>query len=294
VARDSDPLIASACELCTALDKRSIRPIIAGGLGLYLRELFLNQERQARYPLRMESRTTRDIDVFLTVEMIVDLHVVEAVRDVLRELGYSPKPEAFYFQFVRTSTSDAEGEGAVRHVKVDLMAAVPDGESASLVTGTAPRIKPIGASEIHARRAPEAELIHVRPAEISVPASGRKPIRVLVPSSINYLILKLHALRDNVDLQPDFGRHHAWDIMTIVAGMVEEDWNTARFTRDAYAEAHCFQEAITISRDLFGNASSLGFIRLQENEAFRASRDELVSYIANIRDDLTELFGYSN
>lgn len=55
-----------------ALDEVNIPFLLGGGMGLYLRDLYPTGRRQQAYRYRIASRTTKDLDVFLSAEVIAD------------------------------------------------------------------------------------------------------------------------------------------------------------------------------------------------------------------------------
>jgi len=112
------------------------------------------QTRLEQIPI---ARSTGDIDVFLTTEVITDKNNMAAIRQALDELGYSPVPGAEFYQFYREVTIG----GAPRNLKFDFLAAPVPGEQAKTVKADVRRIRPRGATEtpMHAHKTPEAVTI---------------------------------------------------------------------------------------------------------------------------------------
>ncbi len=281
-----DELIA----LKGAMSRYGLPLMIGGGMGLFLRETYHPHERQPRYPVPLPGRSTQDLDVFLSADLIVDAEAMEQLRDCVAELGY--KPLSPYFQFIRVVERD---QREVK-VKIDLLAAPPRDADRAAVKVSKPRIRPVDAKGIHAYLTDEAEGIDRGRLALdlsSVPgAEGLDDTTIYVPSSYNYLILKLHAFddrKDQEDEQSDRGRHHALDIFRIVIDMSEEDWRTATSHLEDEGDADYLQKAREIRRAYFADESAVGFIRMRENEAYRARRGEYDGYIANVIEDLAEL-----
>lgn len=276
-------------ELNTRLKQRGITMILAGGMGLFLRDSFLGGHRSPRYPIRPESRTTEDLDVLLTADVIVDAHQMEQLRDVLDEMGY--ESEVRYFQFKRSVDSDQDG----RTVKVDLLAAPPDDEEDVKINP--PRIRPREASDIHAYLTDEAAGIDTATIPIDLGAHTDEVsgpgATVEIPSSINYLILKLHAFhdrKDQTDSASDEGRHHAFDIFRIVTDMRETDWETAQQHVRRDRDHEYLKDAARFQRNYFAEENDIGVLRLKENQAYRREKQTFDGYLSEFLEDMNELF----
>ena len=85
-----DLLLQELISLNTTLRRRGVSMILGGGMGLFLRDSFFGGQRSLRYPVRPESRSTDDLDVLLTADLIVDAQKMNALRDVLDARGYEP------------------------------------------------------------------------------------------------------------------------------------------------------------------------------------------------------------
>lgn len=75
-------------QVSTSLNQRGIFPLIGGGYGLLLRHRYL--QKTGAHTLRriLPTRSTEDLDVFLTAELIADAEKVKALRDVHHTLGF--------------------------------------------------------------------------------------------------------------------------------------------------------------------------------------------------------------
>ncbi len=284
-----DVLLHELLTLKAALDRYNIPVMIGGGMGLYLRDVYLQVERQPRYPFAPPARSTQDLDVFLTADLIVDSEAMVHIRDTLAALGY--QPEVRYFQFVKTVAL----AGHERKVKIDLLAAPPREEDRSAVKINRPRIRPHGSQKIHAYLAEEAHGLEIGLIPIDLGAASQgyavKDALVFIPSSFNYLILKLHAFNDRKEREDsDLGRHHALDVFRIVTGMTETDWTTARQHFEAERELPYLQRAIQIQQTYFAQETDLGVLRLKENEGYRQYRGEFDVYISDFLEDMRDLF----
>lgn len=262
---------------------------IGGGMGLYLRSAYHDSPRSPRYPKAPPTRSTKDLDVILSADLIADSRQMDAIREALDDLGYDVKTPNFQFK----KEVDASG----REVEVDLLTAPPREEQAEQVKESGIRARPRGSPDIHGRVAEEARSIDrdAIPIDLSDPADahgiGLKDPTIHIPSSFNYLILKLHAFSDRKDDEDaDLGRHHAMDIFTTVTDMSETDWATAEQHFDEECEEPYLQQAIDIQQRHFSSERDLGILRMQENQTYRRHDDEFDDYLPDVIDDLNELF----
>lgn len=273
-----DTLTRDLLELLDALHMRNVYPLICGGMGLYLRDKYPPPQhlRSPRYPVRPESRSTSDLDLMLTPEIITNAEHMHTLRDVLQQLGYT-HPIAEHFQFAREA-----GLGATR---VDLLAPRPEDET--MVKISPPRVRPKAAKRIHAFLTEEASTIAHEPVVLRI---GDDTPDVRIPSSLNLLILKLHAFRDRLEKEESqHGRHHAFDIFRIVTDMGEEDWESAgRLLELAGGDGHIV-EARRLVHEHFSSPEKVGMLRLREHEGYRAKREEFDLWLPYVIDDLSEL-----
>jgi hypothetical protein len=289
----NDELLQELLLLQADLGHRHIRLILGGGMSFYLRNLYLGPTRAGRYPIQIESRSTNDLDFYFTSDLIVDPKAAEGVKACLATLGYRVNPEAKNFQFVK----DVKTKGGLRTFKVDLLSQPPLETDSSLVDVKPPRIKPKGVDGIHAYLTEEALGIDIGIVEIelkSLPgAASNQTGIVCLPSSFNYIIMKLHAFDDRkerADEKSDYGRHHALDIFATVSRMNAEDWETAGTHRRKHQGRPYMKKAVAIRKACFSDPMAVGIIRLRENEAYRRNRETLDGYLGQFIQDLAELF----
>lgn len=282
-------LLEELISLNMKLRKNGISIILGGGMGLFLRESFLVGERSPRYPIRPGSRSTDDLDMLLTADLIANAEKMNALRDVLKAAEY--KPTVNFFQFERQIKNQPFSGSA----KVDLLAAPP--KSVDDVKIKRPRIRPRGSEKIHGYLTDEAAGIGIEAISIDLSNhttnTADEDAQVCIPSSFNYLILKLHAFydrKDRSDPGSDEGRHHAFDIFRIITDMRPKDWETAVRHIEQDGDAEYVQNAAKIQRNHFADDTSEGVIRLMENEGYQRHRDEFDGYISDFLDDLEALF----
>src|SRR5690554_1875716 len=286
-----DILLNELLTLNSRLESVGISLILGGGMGLFLRDTYLGGERSPRYPVRPESRSTEDLDVLLTADLIVDAARMNQLRDVLNALSY--KDVVKHFQFERR----VDFEKRVYTVKVDLLAAPPAQNDEDLVTIKSIRIRPKASKDIHGYLTKDAAGIEIGKVPINVRSQtgqdSDNDTIIQIPSSFNYLVLKLHAFhdrKDRTDLASDLGRHHAFDIFRIITDMREADWESAARHVMQDNDTKYLKNAAQYQRSYFGANTSLGILRLKENEGYRRRRNEFDQYIPDILADIAELF----
>jgi hypothetical protein len=292
MTNDNDPLVHHLIELCQELDKDNVSIVLGGGMSLYLRLKFASA-RTPRYPFDAPVRSTADLDVFLSSRLIADREKIESLKASLTRLGYEVDPKAKNFQFIKP----VKLFGQDRVIKIDLLAAPPDSADKAKVEIKKPRIKPSGVEGIHAYLTDEAAGIEIgkQPFDMARLDSNLKLKNqvLFIPSSFNYLILKLHAFEDRKnreDAKSNFGRHHAFDLFATVARMSEEDWKIAQGHLGAHRGEAYLANAIAIRKENFSSKTSLGSLRLRESQSYQSERTTYDAYLDAFLKDLTDLF----
>jgi len=288
---ENNHLISALIELANLLEKHYIPLIIGGGLSLYLRSFLLQKVRSPRFPKKVVQRSTKDIDVFLTSDLIINSEKIEILRDSLVSLGYKPKTK--YFQFTKNITLG----NSTREVIIDILSAPPKDKDAFKTKISKPRIKPVDVDNFHAYLVNEAKGINFGPIpveSVSILSGETKISNIFIPSGFNYIVLKLHAFRDRVeDESVDLGRHHAYDIFAVVTDMDKSDWENASAHFQAEKESDYIKSSIDIINEFFNSSTSLGILRLKENQFFKKYNSEYSTYISEFISDLKSLFGIS-
>lgn len=265
--------------------------LVGGGMGLYLRSEYHTGTRSPRYPRPVPTRSTKDIDVILSAELIADADQMDQIRDAIDDLGY--QATAHYFQFERRVGDQG------RMIEIDLLAAPPKSTDRDRVKQRGFRIRPLGSEKIHGRVANEARSIdrHAIPIDLAGVATHldlevENPV-VHIPSSFNYLVLKLHAFSDRKgedDEKSDLGRHHALDLFNTVTDMSKEDWENAQDHFSDECEADYIQQAIAIQREFFAQTSDLGVQRIRENKTYKRHSNLFDAYLSDFVNDMNDLF----
>ena len=280
-----DPLREQLRLLAIELQKNDIKLILGGGYGLVLRTEYIRRTQAAtRFEEIPEARSTNDLDLFLSAEIITSAEKIEKIRDALETLKFEPVAPFFQFQL------PVVYEGLEKPVKIDLLAALPEtAAQLSLVKINKPRIRPKKAKNIHGYLTEEAVTLEENLLPIDISEEGESPLVIYLPHPFSYLVMKLFALRDRLeDEEKDFGAYHAFDIYRIVGMMTENEWNQAIDLRSSYRAAPKIKEAGKIAGELFANLESIGVLRVRQHA--RATRFSIPpENLAALIEDLREL-----
>jgi hypothetical protein len=247
--------------LARDLEPRAVPLIIGGGYGLLLSQEHVQQSGVPTVREIPEARSTNDLDLFLSVEIVTDADKMGALRDVLHASGYTASPGAEHYQFRR----DVLHRGAQRNIKVDLLAPPPrDLELLEKVRVDARRLRNRMVRGIHAHTTPEAFSIS---EEVMALKLGEAPaVHVQIPHPYSFLLLKLFAFRDRRnDPAKELRYYHAFDLYRIVAMMTEEGYGTAEALRDRFAGDEVVVEAQRIVAELFVDLNSKGALAVLDH-----------------------------
>ncbi len=270
-----DALKTNLLDLHKETAAHDIRLILGGGYGLYLKQHHLqsqNIETVLNMEIWPEARATNDLDVFLSAEVVTDSTRMGLIRAALEKLGYLAIESAKFYQFVKPIST-------ARQVKLDLLAG-PLGDYEERVKKDTRRVRPRRSVNLHARRVEEALGVEESCTEIELTgrlSSGRTHLaRIFVPQPFSYLLMKLFAFRDRKDDDDkDMGRHHALDVLRIVAMMTRQEYeDTHRLFRNGGGQDPV-GEARRIVQECFAEESAIGMIRVREHQLFRPDIDVL-------------------
>lgn len=279
-----DPLREQLRLLALELQNDTIKLILGGGYGLVKTEYIRRTGVATRFEEIPQARSTNDLDLFLSVEIITSAEKIEKIRDALEKLKFEPVAPFFQFRL------PVVFEGQDLPVKIDLLAAPPETEAKrKLVKINKPRIRPKKAKNIHGYLTEEALTIEENLLAIDISENEEQPLEIYLPHPFSYLIMKLFALRDRLeDEEKDFGAYHAFDIYRIIAMMTESEWNEAVEMRRIYRNAPKIDEAAEIADNLFANIESIGVLRVRQHA--RAVEFEIPpENFAALIEDLEEL-----
>ena len=274
--------------------------MIGGGFGLFLKREHLkrgNEKTIIEQPeLWPKARSTKDLDVILPLELLVDSERRRPLADALSRLRYHPIEESKYWQFAQPGDP---GEGKPG-IKVDLLGGPLLGllgrfERQFQKDNRRWRAKSKGQPSVHLHARKTLEAIGVEEEPLFIPIEGRRSTgeqyqaQVCLPQAFPYALMKLFAFRDqkdNPDPRKDKGRHHALDLYAIVAMMTEPEYEFAKRAREKYAGNAKVREAAEIIRQDFAGPESIGVLRLKEHHLYDAAMD-----LDTLLSVLREIFG---
>ena len=121
-----DPMLTGLAELIDALGPLTDRVLLAGGYGLYLKQLHLaslNQKTLIAGEHWPTARATNDFDLVLEMELLASVPDMTLLREALDGLGYDPIENAEHYHFQRCGREPSV-------MRVDLLAPQPDRVSA--------------------------------------------------------------------------------------------------------------------------------------------------------------------
>jgi hypothetical protein len=283
----ADPLREQLIKIAKKLQEQDINLIIGGGYGLVLKSEYISQSgQQTRFKEQPISRSTNDLDIFLSTEIITKADKFTKIRDVLTEHGYMPIESAKFYQF----WLPIKYEGLEKPIKIDILAGLPkDEKQLKTVKKDERRIRPHGVKNLHGRITEEAVTIETGLLQYNL-LDENTPVYVFLPHPFTYITMKLFALRDRLeDEEKDFGAYHAFDIYRVISMMTEEEWEQSCTMRDEFAEELKIQEARQIVGELFSNDDSLGVLRIKQH-AKLVETELLDENILALVKDLNELF----
>ena len=195
-----DTLLGQLAELAKPFNKIGIKPVICGGLGVYL--CFRKSEGAARNMIR----ATNDIDLMITKEMVLENSRRNAIAEIITgELEYVVRKDDKHFRFIKAPDR-----------QLDILSQPM--EDFQIKEHRVKFVK----SKLHGRLTEEARFIDEDLRTIVLSTDG---IEVQVPSPTNLLILKLCAFDDrDKKNETERAQAHAFDIYITVMLASRDDY----------------------------------------------------------------------
>lgn len=253
-------LLNQLAELAEQLNKIGIKPVICGGLGVYLR--FRDSEGAARGIIR----ATNDIDFMITKEMVLEQSRQNTIAEIITDkLEYVVREDSRYFRFKKEPNQ-----------QLDILSQPMDGFKIS-----EPRIKFVK-SKLHGFLTEEALYIDEDLKTVDLENKSGKIVQVQVPSPTNLLILKLCAFDDrDRGNEAERAQAHAHDIYITVTLSTVEDYKEGQKFLARHSDWPMLKQVKSIVDAKFSSVDKAGWQRVLEATGFypnlnvRQKRDKL-------------------
>jgi hypothetical protein len=247
-------LIEQLSELAESFNRISLKPVICGGLGIYL--CFHKAQGQAYQMIR----ATTDIDLMLTNTQVREEAERRAIAETITDgLGYVVREGCEYYQFIKEPNQD-----------LDILSPPVEGLDVENF-----RVK-IVKSKLHGHLTPEACFIEeglrtVCLKELMPDSGDSRGLEVQVLSPTNLLLLKLFAFNDrNEGQRQDLERAqaHAWDVYVIIMLTDIDDYHEGRQFLSCHEDSDIIQAARSIVAGKFNKVGQVGWRRVLESSDF--------------------------
>ena len=261
-------------EFLDSCKQKQLSILIGGGLGLYLKRKNIEEHQLKTRQLHLPAiRSTSDIDVFLPLEILTQADKMSALKEILKKLNYKPKVN--YIHFIKSLESGIS-------LKIDILSQIPKNLDGFKIKK--PRIRRNDVEKLHAYMVPEAIDLDVHKQKIDLIINDKK-ISIFVPHPFNFIILKLFAFRDRInDEKTDYGRHHVFDVFTIISMLTKNEWQEVNNLYQKYKNDNTIKETCKIINQYFFSNDLLGIIRLKENTFFKYPEQVVEEFILDIKE----------
>ena len=252
-----DIIFGQLAELAQPLNRIGVKPLICGGLGVFLS--LHKQQNEARKMLR----ATRDIDLMLTEQDVSEVAKRNAIANIIiGELKYEVREGCEHFRFQKENNQ-----------QLDIL--TPPINGINVQGGRSRLVK----SKLHGHIASEACFIEedLRTISSSEILSGDliDSFEVLLPSPTNLLILKLFAFddRNNKD-ETEHAQTHALDIYLIIAMLTQRrDYLEGQKFLSRHRDSEIIQRAVSIVDSKFSSVDKLGWQLVLEASSFYTEKN---------------------
>lgn len=247
-------LIEQLAELAESFNRIGLKPVICGGLGIYL--CFHKARGQARQMIR----ATTDIDLMLTYTQVREEAERRAIAETITGgLGYVVREGCEYYQFIKEPNQD-----------LDILSPPVEGLEVDNF-----RVK-IVKSKLHGHVTPEACFIEeglrtIFLRELMPDSEENCDLEVLVPSPTNLLLLKLFAFNDRDEgrrQDTERAQAHAWDVYVTIMLTDRDDYLEGRQFLSRHGDSDVIQTAKTIVAGRFNQVEQAGWRRVLESSDF--------------------------
>ena len=265
----NEKIFEQLAELALSFGKLGIKPVICGGLGVYL--CFYQQAAEAGEILRV----TTDVDLMLTKSQVLPQSQREAIAEIITgELNYVVSQGGQCFRFEKSPD-----------LKLDILTPLIKGLKTE--GGRTKLVK----ARLHGRLAPEAEFIEedLRAVSLSyfLPRYQKTMgMEVHVPAPTNMFIMKLFAFDDRdgaIRKNQEHAQAHAWDIYTAITLTNRNDYLEGQNFLSRHKDSEIIQRAKSIVAGKFSAVAPPGWQYLLAASSFYPN-----SNIAQKRQKLNE------
>lgn len=260
-----DNLLRQLSELAIACRRKKIKPIICGGLGVYLN--FFRKEGEIRQMIR----ATRDIDLMFSRQDLLD----EAKRLTMAEIITG--------ELEYVVQDDKKHHGFRKDPDQELDILVPPVEGLPQENY---RLK-IVRSTLHGHLTPEAEFVDedlrtIRLSDFSEDLSIGDDVVLYVPCPTNIMIMKLFAFQDRIQgdrKEPDRASAHAFDMYVTIMLTDRNDLKEGQQFVSRHEDSDIIQETKDVILDRFSNPAKEGWQAVLGSSGFyptlsKAEREE--------------------
>ncbi len=252
-----DAILRQLAELAKAFNKIGVKPVICGGLGVYL--CFNKSEDAARSMIR----ATNDIDLMIIKEQVAEMSRREAIAEVIKgEQAYVVRKGGEHFRFTKAPNQ-----------QLDILSQPMDEQA-----DKGNRVKFVK-SKLHGRLTVEACFID---EDLRTIALSNDDVEVQVPSPTNILILKLCAFDDrDKNNEPERAQAHAFDIYITVMLAGADDYKEGQRFLARHNDWPVIKRITSIVNNKFNSIDQPGWQRVLEATSFypnlnpQQKRDEL-------------------
>jgi hypothetical protein len=238
-------LIKQLAELAKACQRKDVKPIICGGLGVYLS--FCNKEDEINQMIR----ATQDIDLMLSKQDLLEEAKRKAIAEIItEELKYIVQPDKKHHGFKKSNNQE-----------LDIL--VPPVEGLPIRNYRLNIVKSI----LHGHITKEAEFIDedlriVRLSDVSHDYLESKDIELYVPSPTNLMIMKLFAYDDRYQGKSkdlDRAMAHAWDIYIAIMLADITDLKEGQAFLSRHSDSEIIQKTQSIIEKSFSQYEKAGW-----------------------------------
>ncbi|HUT46814.1 MAG TPA: nucleotidyl transferase AbiEii/AbiGii toxin family protein [Sedimentisphaerales bacterium] len=247
-------LIEQLADLAESFNRIGLKPVICGGLGLYL--CFHKAQGQASRMIR----ATTDIDLMLTRSQVLEEAERRAIAEIITgELRYIAREGREYLHFMKGDDQ-----------YLDVLAPPIEGFKTDNF-----RIKFVR-SKLHGHITPEACFIEEGLRTVSLNGfmsddERELGLEVQVPSPTNILLLKLFAFNDRDEgqrLDPERAQAHAWDVYVTIMLTDRDDYLEGQDFLLQHKDSEIIWTARSIVGSKFNAIEKAGWRRVLESSSF--------------------------